>query len=38
LLAGLSTLAVVAINDTNGGLYMALMGRYGTPGHVGAYS
>jgi 2-keto-3-deoxygluconate permease len=39
LLAGLSTLAVVvAINDTNGGLYMALMGRYGTPKEVGAYS
>ena len=39
LLAGLSTLAVVvAINDTNGGLYMALMGRYGTPREVGAYS
>jgi len=39
LLAGLSTLAVVAaINDTNGGLYMALMGRYGTPQETGAYS
>jgi 2-keto-3-deoxygluconate permease len=39
LLAGLSTLAVVcAINDTNGGLYMALMGRYGTPQEAGAYS
>jgi len=39
LLAGLSTLAVVAaINDTNGGLYMALMGRYGAPKDVGAYS
>ena len=39
LLAGLSTLAVVvAINDTNGGLYMALMGRYGTPQEMGAYS
>jgi 2-keto-3-deoxygluconate permease len=39
LLAGLSTLAVVvAINDTNGGLYMALMGKYGTPHEVGAYS
>ena len=36
---GLSTLAVVAaINDTNGGLYMALMGRYGTPQDIGAYS
>jgi 2-keto-3-deoxygluconate permease len=39
LFAGLSTLAVViAINDTNGGLYMALMGKYGTPHEVGAYS
>src|ERR1700712_1874010 len=39
ILAGLSTLAVVAaINDTNGGLYMALMGRYGAPKDVGAYS
>jgi 2-keto-3-deoxygluconate permease len=39
MLAGLSTLAVVvAINDTNGGLYMALMGRYGAPKDVGAYS
>jgi len=39
LFAGLSTLAVVvAINDTNGGLYMALMGRYGTPSDLGAYS
>lgn len=38
-LAGLSTLAVVAaFNDTNGGLYMALMGQYGRPGDVGAYS
>jgi 2-keto-3-deoxygluconate permease len=37
--AGLSTLAVVAaINDTNGGLYMALMGQYGRPRDVGAYS
>ena len=37
--AGLSTLAVVAaINDTNGGLYMALMGQYGSPRDVGAYS
>ncbi len=36
---GLSTLAIVAaINDTNGGLYMALMGQYGKPGDVGAYS
>jgi 2-keto-3-deoxygluconate permease len=39
LLAGFSTLAIVcAINDTNGGLYMALMGRYGTPQEMGAYS
>jgi len=37
--AGVSTLAVVAaINDTNGGLYMALMGQYGDPGDVAAYS
>lgn len=37
--AGLSTLAVVAaFNDTNGGLYMALMGQYGKPEDVGAYS
>lgn len=37
--AGLSTLAVVAaINDTNGGLYMALMSRYGRPQDVAAYS
>jgi 2-keto-3-deoxygluconate permease len=37
--AGLSTLAVVAaVNDTNGGLYMALMGQYGTPEDIGAYS
>jgi 2-keto-3-deoxygluconate permease len=39
LFAGLSTLAVVAaMNDTNGGLYMALMGQYGQPRDVGAYS
>ena len=39
VLAGFSTLAIVcAINDTNGGLYMALMGRYGTPQEMGAYS
>jgi 2-keto-3-deoxygluconate permease len=38
-LAGISTLAVVAaINDTNGGLYMALMGKYGTPEETAAYS
>jgi 2-keto-3-deoxygluconate permease len=37
--SGLSTLAVVAaMNDTNGGLYMALMGKYGQPRDVGAYS
>lgn len=36
---GLSTLAVVAaMNDTNGGLYMALMGKYGLARDVGAYS
>ena len=39
LFAGISTLAVVAaMNDTNGGLYMALMGQYGRPVDVGAYS
>jgi 2-keto-3-deoxygluconate permease len=39
LFAGLSTLAIVAaMNDTNGGLYMALMGQYGKPEDVGAYS
>lgn len=38
-LAGLSTLAVVAaINDTNGGLYMALMNQYGRPEDGAAYS
>jgi 2-keto-3-deoxygluconate permease len=38
-LAGISTLAVVAaMNDTNGGLYMALMGQFGEPRDVGAYS
>ncbi|QKG26097.1 2-keto-3-deoxygluconate permease [Actinomadura verrucosospora] len=37
--AGISTLAVVAaINDTNGGLYMALMGQFGKPKDVAAYS
>ena len=37
--AGLSTLAVVAaVNDTNGGLYMALMRRYGTAEDAAAYS
>jgi 2-keto-3-deoxygluconate permease len=39
MFAGLSTLAIVAaMNDTNGGLYMALMGQYGQPRDVGAYS
>jgi 2-keto-3-deoxygluconate permease len=38
-LAGLSTLAVVAaMNDTNGGLYMALMGQFGQPRDAAAYS
>lgn len=37
--AGISTLAVVAaLNDTNGGLYMALMGQFGRAEDVGAYS
>jgi 2-keto-3-deoxygluconate permease len=36
---GLSVLAVVAsMNDTNGGLYMALMGQFGKKEDVGAYS
>ena len=36
---GLSTLALVtAMNDTNGGLYMALSGRYGRPQDAAAYS
>jgi 2-keto-3-deoxygluconate permease len=36
---GLSALAVVAaMNDTNGGLYMALVNRYGDPREVGTYS
>ena len=26
------------MNDTNGGLYMALMGQYGRPRDAGAYS
>ncbi len=39
MFAGISTLAVVAaMNDTNGGLYMALTGQYGKPADVGAYS
>jgi 2-keto-3-deoxygluconate permease len=38
-LAGLSTLALVAaINDTNGGLYMALMTQYGATEDAAAYS
>jgi 2-keto-3-deoxygluconate permease len=37
--AGLSTLAVVAaMNDTNGGLYMALMGQFGKRKDAAAYS
>jgi 2-keto-3-deoxygluconate permease len=37
--AGVSTLAIVAaVNDTNGGLYMALMAQYGKPRDVGAYA
>ena len=36
---GISTLAVVAaINDTNGGLYVALMEQLGRPEDAGAYS
>jgi 2-keto-3-deoxygluconate permease len=36
---GLSTLAVVAaINDTNGGLYIALMNQYGDPVEAASYS
>jgi 2-keto-3-deoxygluconate permease len=39
LFAGISTLAIVAsMNDTNGGLHMALMGQYGRPRDVGAYT
>jgi 2-keto-3-deoxygluconate permease len=39
VLAGISTLAVVAaMNDTNGGLYMALMGQFGHANDVAAYS
>jgi len=39
VLAGISTLAVVAaMNDTNGGLYMALMGQFGSARDVAAYS
>ncbi|HVT98609.1 MAG TPA: 2-keto-3-deoxygluconate permease [Acidobacteriaceae bacterium] len=37
--AGVSTLAVVAaFNDTNGGLYMALMNQFGTAEETAAYS
>ena len=37
--SGFSTLAVVAaINDTNGGLYMALMNQYGRAEDAAAYS
>jgi 2-keto-3-deoxygluconate permease len=37
--AGLSVLAIVAsLNDTNGGLYMALMGHYGKAADAAAYS
>jgi 2-keto-3-deoxygluconate permease len=37
--AGISTLAIVAAaNDTNGGLYMALMGQFGRSRDVAAYS
>lgn len=39
IFVGVSTLALVAaLNDTNGGLYMALMGQYGRPRDVGAYT
>ncbi|MGG1558090.1 2-keto-3-deoxygluconate permease [Geobacillus thermoleovorans] len=39
LFAGLSVLAIVAaMNDTNGGLYMALMGQFGKKEDVAAYS
>lgn len=39
LLSGLSVLAILAaLNDTNGGMYMALMGQYGKPKDVAAYS
>jgi len=39
LLAGLSVLAVVAaLSDTNGGLYISLMGQFGRNRDVGAYS
>lgn len=39
IFAGLSTLALVAaLNDTNGGLYCALMGQYGSARDIGAFS
>lgn len=39
IFAGLSVLAIVAsMNDTNGGLYMALMGQFGKKEDVAAYS
>jgi 2-keto-3-deoxygluconate permease len=39
IFAGLSVLAIVAaMNDTNGGLYMALMGQFGRKEDVAAYS
>ncbi|PLT27887.1 2-keto-3-deoxygluconate permease [Peribacillus deserti] len=39
ILGGLSVLAIVAaMNDTNGGMYMALMGQFGKPEDAGAYS
>ena len=39
MFVGLSTLAIVAaVNDTNGGLYCALMGQYGCARDIGAYS
>jgi 2-keto-3-deoxygluconate permease len=39
VLAGISVVAIVAaMNDTNGGLYMALMGQFGAKEDVGAYS
>lgn len=37
--SGLSTLAIVAaMNDTNGGLYLALMQKYGKPEDASAYT
>ena len=39
IFAGLSTLAVVAaINDTNGGLYVALMAQFSKPRDAAAFS